>query len=146
MTQLDETIETFGFLDPEMRLEMLLDFSERLPPLPEAYRAARDAGLNRVPECQSPVFLWIEHEDGRTHLVADAPPEAPTVRGFVNLLREAVDGAPTRDVADLPLDLLSRLGLAQTLGMMRTQGLTAITHRIRRSAREALAGRNGAAE
>jgi len=138
MTELEARAEDFRMLEPRMRLELLLDYSERLAPLPERFHEARDAGFNRVPECQSPVFLWIEHAGGRTRLHADAPPEAPTVRGFVSLLLETLDGADTRDVAALPLDLLTRLGLAPLLGMMRTRGLTAILHRIKHSAQEAL--------
>ena len=36
-------------------------------------------------------------------------------------------------VAQVPMDLLDRLGLSETLGMTRTQGLTAILHRIKSS-------------
>jgi sulfur transfer protein SufE len=36
-------------------------------------------------------------------------------------------------VARVPDDLLDQLGLSETLGMNRTQGLSAILHRIKRS-------------
>ena len=44
-----------------------------------------------------------------------------------------LDGAPPEEVARVPDDLLDQLGLSETLGMTRTQGLTAILYRIKRS-------------
>ncbi|HZB27041.1 MAG TPA: SufE family protein, partial [Gemmatimonadales bacterium] len=61
------------------------------------------------------------------------PPESPTVRGFISLLARTLDGQTSDAVARLPLDLLDQLGLSETLGMTRTQGLTAILHRIKSS-------------
>ena len=135
MNQLEKTFQRFQSADRQTRLELLLDLSKRLPPLPERYHAARDQGLNRVPECQSAVFLWTELDDGRVRLHADAPPEAPTVRGFVALLGRAVDGATPEEVAGIPGDLLDQLGLSETLGMTRMQGLTAILQRVKQQAK-----------
>jgi sulfur transfer protein SufE len=55
------------------------------------------------------------------------------VRGFISLLARTLDGASPEEVARVPDDLLDQLGLAEALGMTRTQGLTAILHRIKRS-------------
>ena len=57
----------------------------------------------------------------------------PPCAGFVSLLARTLDGAPPEEVARIPDDLLDQLGLSETLGMTRTQGLTAILHRIKRS-------------
>jgi cysteine desulfuration protein SufE len=137
--KLQEVIAEFSDLEPRERLEMLLDFCEQLPPLPPEYQAQRDAGLHRVHECQTPVFLWVDVEQGRIQIHADVAPEAPTVKGFVALLANVLSGAEPQQVADLPADLLQRLGLAEALGMIRSRGLNAIVHRIRHEARQALA-------
>jgi cysteine desulfuration protein SufE len=97
----------------------------------------RDAGLGRVHECQSPVFLYAEAENGHVRLFADVPREAPTVRGLVGLLVEALDGATPDEIAATPDDLLHRLGIAQQLGMRRQQGFAGVLHRLRASATEA---------
>jgi cysteine desulfuration protein SufE len=86
-----------------------------------------------VEECQTPVYLRVELNDGRVHIYADVPRESPTVRGFVSLLAGALEGETADVVASMPLDLLDQLGLSETLGMTRTQGLTAILHRIKSS-------------
>ena len=53
------------------------------------------------------------------------------MRGFISLLARSLDGQPPDAVARIPNDLLDQLGLSETLGMTRTQGLTAILHRIK---------------
>jgi cysteine desulfuration protein SufE len=133
MPTLETLIPRFKAADRETRLQTLLDYSKKLPPLPERFEAAKEQGQNRVEECQTTVYLWVEVDQGRVHIYADIPREAPTVRGFVSLLARTLDGASPDAVAQIPLDLLDRLGLSETLGMTRTQGLTAILHRIKRS-------------
>ena len=133
MPSLDNLIPRFKAADRQTRLETLLDYSKKLPPLPERYEAEKQLGHNRVDECQTPVYLWVEVDDRGVHLYADVPREAPTVRGFVSLLARTLEGQTPDVVAELPLDLLDRLGLSETLGMTRTQGLTAILHRIKKS-------------
>ena len=133
MPTLDTIIPRFKAADRSTRLETLLDYSRKLPPLPERLEAEKDRGDHRVHECQTPVFLWVELEDGKVHIHADVPRESPTVRGFISLLARTLEGAAPEDVAGIPDDLLDQLGLSETLGMTRTQGLTAILQRIKRS-------------
>jgi cysteine desulfuration protein SufE len=133
--KLDRYITRFKAADRATRLETLLDLARTLPPLPPEYLEARES--HRVPECQTPVFLWVDVEDGAVRIAADVPRESPTVRGFVSLLVHGLEGATPDDVAALPDDLLHSLGLDEALGMMRTQGLTAIVRRIKRAAASA---------
>ena len=133
MPSLDSLIPRFKAADRETRLETLLDYSKKLPPLPERLEAEKQLGHNRVDECQTTVYLWVEVDERGVHIHADVPREAPTVRGFVSLLARTLEGQTPDVVAKLPLDLQDRLGLSETLGMTRTQGLTAILHRIKKS-------------
>jgi cysteine desulfuration protein SufE len=137
--KLEGIIAEFADLEPRERLELLLEFAENLPQLAERYCAERDAGLHRVPECQTPVFIWIEQTDGHIHIEADVAPEAPTVKGFVGILVDAFNGATPDEVLASPSDLLQRLGLVDALGMVRMRGLAAIEHHIRRQVRQATA-------
>ena len=139
MPTLETLIPRFKAADRQTRLETLLDYSKRLPPLPERYEAEKQQGYNRVHECQTPVYLWVEVDQGRVHIHADVPRESPTVRGFISLLAGTLDNQTPEVVAQLPDDLLDQLGLSETLGMTRTQGLTAILNRIKRSVATAAA-------
>jgi cysteine desulfuration protein SufE len=139
MPSLDTLIPRFKAADRQTRLETLLDYSKKLAPLPERYEAEKQQGHNRVHECQTPVYLWVEVDQGRVHIHADVPRESPTVRGFISLLARSLDNQTPEVVAQLPDDLLDQLGLSETLGMTRTQGLTAILNRIKRSVATAAA-------
>jgi cysteine desulfuration protein SufE len=139
MPSLETLIPRFQAADRQTRLETLLDYSKKLAPLPERLEAEKQQGINRVHECQTPVYLWVEVDQGRVHIHADVPRESPTVRGFLSLLARTLDNATPEQVARLPDDLLDQLGLSETLGMTRTQGLSAILHRIKRSAAAAAA-------
>ncbi|MEO5799403.1 MAG: SufE family protein [Gemmatimonadales bacterium] len=129
----DTLINRFRATDRNTRLETLLDYSRKLPELPGELRASSDLEAHRVTECQTPVFLWVGVTGGAVTIFAEVPRESPTVRGFVALLIARINGATPADVAAIPDDLLDQLALGETLGMMRTQGLTAILGRIKRS-------------
>ncbi len=130
--KLDRYITRFQGADRATRLEALLDFSRKLPPLPAEHEREKES--HRVPECQTPVFLWVDVRNGIVTISADVPRESPTVRGFVSLLIHGLEGATAAEVAALPDDLLHRLGLDETLGMLRMHGLTAIVQRLKRAA------------
>ena len=131
---LADIIDAFRSAEPDLRLELLLDYARSLPPLPERFHAARDAGAGRVPECQTPVFLLLEQEEGKARIYAAIPEESPTVRGFVSIMVRAFDDGPLADLAAAPQDLLSQLGLERALSMTRDVGLNAIVWRLRRDA------------
>jgi cysteine desulfuration protein SufE len=137
MPSLDTLIPRFKAAERTTRLETLLDYSRKLPQLPERYQDEKARGEHRVPECQTPVFLWVEVDQGKVHIHADVPPESPTVRGFISLLARSLEGVSPAEVARVPDDLLDQLGLSETLGMTRTQGLAAILYRIKRSVADA---------
>ena len=88
----------------------LLDFARTLPPLPARLAIHKDA-FHRVEECQSPVYLFVELNDGRIALYADAPIEAPTVRGFVSLLLEGLNGATVDQILQVPSNLVEPMWL-----------------------------------
>ena len=135
--KVEEIVGEFSDLDGREKLELLVDYANGLPPLPAAYEARKAAEDRRVHECQTPVFLWTEVEQGMSRVVAEVAPEAPTVKGFVAILAAAVNGRPVAEAAAIPEDLLERLGLADVLGILRSRGLRSITARIKRGLAEA---------
>ena len=136
MPDFAKLIARYKGLDRTTRLEALLDWSKKLPELPAELVPLKDQGVGRVHECQTPVFLYVEVTEGMVRIHADVPRESPTVRGFLSLLIKQLDGATPTEVEATPQDLLDQLGLTQDLGMTRTQGLTAILGRIKRSVRD----------
>jgi len=135
--KLEAIIEEFADLDQRERLELLLDFAENLGELPAKYQAQRDAGENRVNECRTPVFLWVEVNDGRVQIYIHVAPEAPTVKGFAAILVDAFTGRRPEEILAVKPNLLQRLGLVEALGMVRMRGLHAILSRLRQEVRRA---------
>ena len=81
--RLKRTAAMFADAQKAVRLHALLDYSKRLPELPE--RLAEHPELFEVvPECQSPFSLIVEGDDEAVHLFFRVPFEAPTVRGYAS--------------------------------------------------------------
>ncbi len=124
--------------DRQERIDLVLDFAKSLPPLPERLAAHKDAA-HRVEECQSPVYLFVERDGSHVSLFADAPIEAPTVRGFVAILLAGLNGATVEEVLQVPGDVVERCGLAEILGMLRVRGLTGVLRRLKGEVMRAVA-------
>lgn len=138
---LQTLIDELSTADRQERIELLIDLSRGLPPLPERLLSARDPA-HRVSECQSPVYLFVEVDDtGQARLFAEVPVESPTVRGFVALLVEGLDRHPASEILDVPDDLVSLAGVPEVLGMQRVSGLNGVVRRLKQMAGLAIAGR-----
>ena len=133
--RLAEIVEDFNAMPGQERLQLLLEFSDDLPALPERYAGHRDL-LEQVPECQSPLFLAVEvAPDDMVHLFFDAPPEAPTTRGFAGILQAGLDGLDADEVLATPDEFTSQLGLADLVSPLRLRGMAAMLARIKRQIR-----------
>ena len=126
------------FLDLEVRerLQLLLEFSNELPELPVRYSEHPDL-FERVEECQSPVFIFVEVDDNSVvHLFATAPKEAPTTRGFASILVQGLAGLTVEEVLGIPDDFPQDLGLTEAVSPLRVRGMTAMLGRAKRQIRE----------
>jgi cysteine desulfuration protein SufE len=134
--RLQEIAEDFGSVPGKDRLQLLLEFADELPALPARYAEHQDL-LERVPECQSPLFLAVEVDDGGiVHLFFDAPKEAPTTRGFAGILHAGLDGLSADEVLATPGEFTSQLGLQDLVSPLRLRGMAAMLARIKRQIRD----------
>lgn len=130
---LAEIVEDFAAVEGQDKLQLLLEFSRELPPLPE--HLAQDA-MEPVPECQSPLFLSVDAGDPtQVRLYFSAPPEAPTTRGFASILAQGLDGLSAQQILDVPDDFYSALGLSDAVSPLRLRGMSAMLARIKRHLR-----------
>lgn len=128
--------EDFLALDQRERLQLLLEFSNSLPDLPERYADHPDL-LERVEECQSPVFIFVEVDDESVvHVFITAPREAPTTRGFASILAEGLKGLTVDEVLAVPADYPLTIGLTEAVSPLRIRGMMALLGRIQRQVRE----------
>lgn len=131
---LQSIVNEFQIAEPRERLEYLLEFATQLPDLPERLHSLRDS-MEQVHECQSPVFLHTELDNGYVHFYFDIPMEAPTVRGYASVLAAGLNGASPEDVLATPDDVYILLGLHEAITPQRLRGLHALMGYMKRQVR-----------
>ncbi|SDK98937.1 SufE family protein [Cryobacterium sp. Sr8] len=133
--QLAEIRNEFLELEEKDRLLLLLEFANELPALPARFEDHPDL-LERVVECQSPVYIFVEvDEAGAVHLHATAPRESPTTRGFVSIIAQGVEGLTVEQALAVPDDYPSSLGITRAVSPLRMRGMTAMLARTKRQLR-----------
>src|ERR1700712_1408106 len=139
MTELPEALaeirSDFRELEVRDRLQLLLEFANELPELPPRYSEHPDL-LEQVVECQSPVFIFVEVNDGVVEMFATAPREAPTTRGFASILVQGLAGLTVEEVLAVADDFPQDLGLGAAISPLRVRGMTAMLGRAKRQVRE----------
>jgi cysteine desulfuration protein SufE len=136
---LAEIRDEFLALDQPDRLTLLLEFANELPELPERYRDHPDL-LERVVECQSPVYMFVEiDDDGIVHLFVTAPRESPTTRGFASILAQGLEGLTASEVLAVPEDYPQTIGLTAAVSPLRLRGMSALLGRTKRQVTEKMA-------
>lgn len=136
--RLEAIVDDFATAPADLRVEMLLESSDTLPPLPPDMLGHTEA-MEQVVECQTPFFLRARVlGDGTVSLHFDAPREAPTTRGFAGILSEGLNGEAAEQILGVPQDFYLRMGLGEIISPLRLRGMSAILHRLQRQVREAL--------
>ena len=128
--------EEFLAVEPRERLLLLLEFADDLPPLPARFGEHPEL-LERVTECQAPVFVVAEVGEDGVHVHAQAPAEAPTTRGFASVLAHGFEGLDRETALAVPDDFPDTLGLAGAVSLLRLRGMAGLLARIKRQLRAA---------
>jgi len=134
--RLGEIIEEFSFCEGREKLELLLEYSERMPPLPEWLD--RETNMDQVHECMTPVFVHAETSEGKMRFYFDIPPESPTVRGYAAILGEGLAGVTPEEIIAVPNNFVQEMGLHRVLTAQRLNGIHAILAYLKQLATKAL--------
>ena len=136
MTQAADAIAAdFLFLEGNDRLQLLLEFSEALPELDDRFSDHPEL-LERVEECQSPVFVSVEGTAANITLHFSAPRESPTTRGFASILFSALSANSAAEILAISDDFPTRLGLDHIITPLRVRGMRGMLARIKRKTAE----------
>jgi cysteine desulfuration protein SufE len=131
-----EIVEAFQEVQENLRLELLLEYSQALPDLPARYSDHPEL-LERVEECQSPVYLFVElDEDNKVNVFLTAPDEAPTTKGFASLLHKCLNHEHVQKVLDFDDSFVDQLGITDLVSPLRIRGLHGMLARIKRQVKE----------
>ncbi|KAA9151514.1 SufE family protein [Microbacterium lushaniae] len=132
---LAEIRDEFLELEEPERLQLLLEYSQELPPVPARYDGHPEM-CERVVECQSPVYIVIDVDsDDRVAMHATAPAEAPTTRGFASILVQGISGLSADEVLAIPDDFPQSIGLTRAVSPLRIAGMTGMLMRAKRQVR-----------
>jgi cysteine desulfuration protein SufE len=135
---IERILRRFATLSPDMTRQALVQYANRLPALPERLQGL-DPALYRVHECQTPVAIFPEVEDGKMWYHADVPRESAAIRALLALLFEALNGQPPETTLAIPptfvREVMGKIGLSA-----REAGLNAMVERLKRAARAAAQG------
>ena len=139
--RLQAIADVFQTVEPADRAGLLAEYAGRLAPLPAELQRAVDAGLGRVHECETPLFVFPAVRDGAVHVYAYAPPQSATARAFAALLAEVLDGEPPEAAAEIPdaPQLIRLLGLERILVTRRQVGVQGLIRRVKESVAQAAA-------
>jgi cysteine desulfuration protein SufE len=130
-----EIANDFSALEGNDKLELLIEISDQLPALPERY-ADHPELLERVEECQSPVYLFVEIHDGTVEIFLTAPREAPTTRAFAGILHASLNEQTVDTVLNFDDNYPSMLGITELVSPLRMRGIRGMLARIKRQVRE----------
>lgn len=134
--KLQNIVNMFRSAPKSLRLQALLEYSKKLPPLPEKY-VEHPEFMQPVPECTSPFFLVTERDEtGGVQMHFKVPEEAPTVRGYAGILHEALNGEQPATILGVPDQFYMDMGLSELITPMRMRGMGAILMRLKREVQE----------
>ena len=133
--RVNAVIDDFQSMTGNDRLQMLLEYADSLPELDPRFGENPEL-LERVEECQAPVFIAVEGNPDRVELFFSAPKEAPTTRGFASALNSALNGLSAIEILAVSDDFPTELGLDQLISPLRVRGMRGMLTRIKRKTRE----------
>jgi cysteine desulfuration protein SufE len=134
---IEKILRRFATLTPDMTRQALVQYANKLPPLPERLQGL-DPAQYRVHECQTPVAIFPEVVDGKMYYYADVPRESAAIRALLAMIFDAVNGQPPETVLSIPQDFVRKV--MGSIGLSaREAGLTAMVERLKRAARGAAA-------
>ena len=131
--KLMEIINDFEFSEGREKIELLLQYSEMMPELPERIKKQHEA-MDFVEECMTPVYVIAEQDENGMHFYFDVPVESPTVRGFAAIMATGLDGTTPEQILKIPNDFYQLMGLDRVLTMQRLNGISAILAHMKRIA------------
>ena len=122
----ESIVESFQFFDDwSERYQYLIELGRQLPPFPET---AQVEG-NRIPGCQSGVWLVCDYRNGR--LVFAATSDSAIVAGIIAVLLQVYSGRQLQQVLATTPTFVDEIGLSTHLSPHRANGLALMLERIR---------------
>lgn len=122
----DQIIEEFSAFDDWMdRYQQLIDLGSELPPMDEQYRTEQ----HLIQGCQSRVWVNAHFAEGKITFEADS--DAIITKGIVALLIRVFNNRTPKEIMDVNLYFIDRIGLKENLSPTRSNGLLAMIKQMK---------------
>jgi cysteine desulfuration protein SufE len=130
MTNLDEIVDTFEFLDDwDQRYEYLVEMGEQLPIMPEHLKTED----NRVKACMSKVWIYMQQREGGIHIQGDC--DTSVIKGVLALLINLCQRKTAQQIQQIDMDdIFKRLKLEDHLSPNRHVGVYAMFELMKQQA------------
>lgn len=123
--------EDFSYLeDWDSKYEYIIELGKNLQLIPEEFRKEE----NKVPGCQSQVWVKSEIKDGLMYFSADS--DAIITKGLISLLIKVFSGQKPEDIVNADLTFLDKIGMKEHLSPTRANGLMNMVKRIKEEAKK----------
>lgn len=126
---LETLVAQFDGLPRQDRIDLLIEYAQALPPVPEELLANRDE--HQVHECLTPVWVWVRRGADGLELFVEVHEAAPTIKAVAAVLIEGLRGADAAAILAVPEDLPVRIIGPEMVGQRRI-GLAALIRHIKR--------------
>jgi cysteine desulfuration protein SufE len=129
--KLKELIRLFDGLTRQERMELLLEFADRLPEVPQ--RLGQDTSQRQpVHECMTPTWIYVEPEGESARIYVEVAEEAPSIRAVATLIIEGCQGAPREQILAVSVDLAVQVFGPEMVGQRR-YGLAGLISSIKQA-------------
>ena len=121
----DEIIREFDGLEWLDRYDLLIASAKKLEPMDEDSRTDE----NSISGCQSKVWIKSYKREGKLNFNLDS--DAMITKGIMALLLRVVNNRYPKEIANIDLYFIEKIGLKSNLSPARSNGLESIIKRIK---------------
>lgn len=126
-----EIIELFEWIEDDTdRYVQIMDLGKELAEFPEKDKIEE----NEVKGCQSKV--WLTYKLENTSIIFSADSNTAITKGIVAILVYLWSGLTAGEIEKASLDVLEKIELRKHLTSQRSNGLTAMIHKMKQIAKE----------
>lgn len=121
-----DIIDEFDMFEEWMgKYEHIIDLGKSLPLIEEQFKTED----NLIKGCQSRVWLYAQHKDGKVIYTADS--DAIMTKGIIALLVRAFSKQKAQDIVEADTDFINQIGLKEQLSPTRANGLVSMVKQMK---------------
>ena len=119
-------VEEFDMFEDWMeKYEYLIEIGKSLPIIDNKYKTDN----NLIKGCQSRVWLYADHQDGKIIYSADS--DAIITKGIVAILIRVLSNQTPEEIATADLSFIDKIGFKEQLSQTRANGLVSMIKEIK---------------